>query len=102
LYNEDSKDGSIIRWRCQNRACRGALFLNNENEILRCIVHNHPPVPEKVNRLRVMNSIRDKAADTHNNVNSIIREHLQTLSDNDNIETLQFALCKRHNKENKK
>jgi hypothetical protein len=47
MFNLNYCEDGTRRWRCQNRSCKGALFLNNEKVINKYVGHSHPPVPKK-------------------------------------------------------
>jgi hypothetical protein len=43
---------------------QGAVYLNHENSITKQTEHSHPPVPEKISKLKIMANIKEKAATT--------------------------------------
>jgi hypothetical protein len=42
----------LWRWRCQTRACPGALYISNENTIQSVVEHNHAKVWERLEEMK--------------------------------------------------
>ena len=60
--DRDSLDGRTT-WRCTVVSCRGRVKTSSgENEAQHISEHNHAPDPAKVESLKVIASIRDRAA----------------------------------------
>jgi hypothetical protein len=74
VYNKDYNHDGSVRWRCSNRSCRGAVYLDHENSITKQTEHSHPPVPEKISKLKIMANIKEKAATTTESAFNIIVE----------------------------
>jgi hypothetical protein len=49
--------------------CRGEIYIDECNNIIRYKSHNHEPMPEKIEKLRVLSTIKDRAEKTPERLN---------------------------------
>lgn len=85
LYTCDKSRNDMIRWRCLNRECRGSVFFDNENKLLKSVEHNHDVVREKIEKLKTIQSIRNRAITTTERANDIIISHLSKIQNEDTV-----------------
>lgn len=64
-----------MRWRCQDRKCKGALHIENDILIKEKVEHSHMGSVEKCKALKIKREIKQKAITTkERSVNIIISE----------------------------
>lgn len=85
LYNKDYTRDGITRWRCQNRACKGAVFFDSQSVVIKTVAHLHDEVPDKIEKARTAQSIRERAVSTTERANDIIMRHISDIQNDDTI-----------------
>jgi hypothetical protein len=90
LYNKDYNLNTSTRWRCINRSCKGAVFLNQDNTIERTVEHNHPPNPEIIQKKKAMIQIKERATTTTESHFDIISNEIQALSESDDVDVAEL------------
>jgi hypothetical protein len=88
IYNSDKNRTDLARWRCQNRACPGVLFITLENTIHSAVEHNHAEVWDKIRRIEIMRNVREKAINTSEKYTKIITKHCTEISESENIDKM--------------
>lgn len=81
----DSIRGDIIRWRCQNRACHGSVYFDVENNLRKMVVHSHGSLPEKIEKLRMVHSFRNRAVSTSERASDIIASHVSSIQNEETV-----------------
>jgi hypothetical protein len=72
IYNRDTSKTAETRYRCRKRCCRGAIFLNSENKIIREIEHNHKEEENEIKKIECMEMIRENAKNTNETPSKIV------------------------------
>jgi hypothetical protein len=85
MYNKDKIQEGNTRWRCMNRACKGVVYLDENNSIVKTVEHSHSPVPDKIRKRKALNRIKERLMNTSENAVDIIVDHLPVLSESENI-----------------
>jgi len=85
IYTLDHTKNSITRWRCQDRTCRGSVFFDDDNNLIRSVTHQHSHVPEKIEKLRLVQSIRNRAISTTERASDIIANHISLIENNETV-----------------
>lgn len=83
IYNFDKASEEITRWRCQNRCCRGAIFLDGDNLIVNTVAHNHELETLKIKGLVMKEKIKIKALNSKESARYIIINETKNIPDND-------------------
>jgi hypothetical protein len=71
IYNFDSRKDMVSRWRCQNRLCRGSVYIK-ESELISKNVHNHNSDAVKCEKLRRLYNIKIKSISSNERPAEII------------------------------
>jgi hypothetical protein len=79
IYHFAEKNNNVHRWRCKKRGVTGAVFINNEFDILRVKVHTHVPNPNEVEKIKLINVIKNKAKRTTERLIDLITEQTKDL-----------------------
>lgn len=107
LYNKDKQRQEGIRWRCQNRSCKGSLIITNSNLIINSVVHNHSNEVLKIEKLTILDKIKNRALETTESSSSIVVRAIRTIENNDlktempSISSMIDGIRKKRNKKNK-
>ncbi|KAI5154391.1 hypothetical protein ENBRE01_3368 [Enteropsectra breve] len=83
IYNKDKTSGNNVRWRCQNRKCKGTL-ITVDNLIIERTPHMHLPEEIKCKKLRLMNNCKTRITTTMQDNQEIISSLIME-ADNDVI-----------------
>lgn len=84
IYNYTDIKARVERYRCQNRTCKGCVYVENE-KISKEVDHDHSPVPHKIKKIQSMRKIKDLATNTTKSANKII---IDTIKNEENLDII--------------
>ncbi len=85
IYVKDrplKSDPEILAWVCERkRDCRGRIHVKNGEVIANITVHSHGPDLSRVNALKTVKAVRDRAASTQESTQQILGRIKENISE---------------------
>ncbi|KAG0439055.1 hypothetical protein DMUE_2699 [Dictyocoela muelleri] len=76
IYNFDYKSKTRDVYRCSDRACRGRIYIDEKNNIIKEIDHSHFSEENKIKKLEFQNTIKKFSENTNENFDTCLRNAL--------------------------
>jgi hypothetical protein len=81
IYNKDKVSQDGIKWRFLQRTCKGAVSLSSEGEFSMLCEHNHSNEAKKIQSLKMMSMLKEKALTTRDRRKELITQFTSILDD---------------------